>query len=153
MHSEEPGAAAQRPAAQARHVLADVAPVAVLLVPTGHSAQPLARDEFPYVPGMHAVQLPEPAEEKVPRTQSKHTELSSARAVAPAVPAGHFVQDKTPNWELKEPGAHPVHVPFGRMYSPAPQLEQIVDPAMLKKPDAQQAPAPTTSASSPGAHA
>jgi hypothetical protein len=39
------------------------------------------------------------------------------------------------------------------MYSPAPQLLQMAVPGMEKKPGAQQAPAPVTSASVPGAHA
>ena len=43
----EPGAAAQLPALQAVQVRGEVAPTAALAVPGGHSAQPVARVEFP----------------------------------------------------------------------------------------------------------
>ncbi len=43
----EPGADAQLPAAQGAHAPADVAPTAALEVPTGHSAQDVARDAMP----------------------------------------------------------------------------------------------------------
>ena len=47
VHVGEPGAEAQLPAAHAVQVAADVAPTAALAVPTGHSAQLVARGAPP----------------------------------------------------------------------------------------------------------
>ena len=87
--------------------------------------------------------------ENFPGAQGAQAAAEEAPVTADAVPAGHRLHVESPKPAWYSPGGHGAHVPFGKTKFPASQLVHVVEPATLKEPGAQHAPAPAVSANSP----
>ena len=149
VHAAAPGAAAYAPALHAAQVAPDVAPMAALALPKPQGVQeavPLNPEKVPAGQALHTLA---PSAENFPGAQGAQAAAEEAPVTADAVPAGHRLHVGSPKPAWYSPGGHGAHVPFGKTKFPASQLVHVVEPATLKEPGAQHAPAPAVSANSP----
>ena len=156
VHAAAPGAAAYAPALHAAQVASDEAPMAALALPKPQGVQKAVPLDPEKVPAGQALHTLAPSAENFPGAQGAQAAAEEAPVMADAVPAGHRLHAGSPKPAWYSPGGHGAHVPFGKTKFPASQLVHVVEPATLKEPGAQHAPAPAVSANSPapqGAHA